>query len=151
MRRFKMFTAYFKLIVHSLRVGGNLLYGIWKLSKLKHAPISIFGSARLPKDHKYVIQARNLARMLIEHNIPVLTGGGPGIMEAVSCTISENLKDKDMLATIGISVKGLETEVVASNCDQVHMVMEYFFSRKWLLIHYSIGFAVFPGGGWYLG
>lgn len=146
MRRFKTFKAYLKLVTHGFKVGSNLIYGIWQLSKLKHPPISIFGSARLPMYNKYVVKARELARMLIENNIPVLTGGGPGIMEAVSCTVSENIKDKNMLASIGISVKGLETEVVASHCDQVHIVMEYFFSRKWLLINYSIGFAVFPGG-----
>lgn len=146
MKKLKLIKAYIKLVIHSIRVGYHLLRGIWQLSKLEHTPVSIFGSARLPLDNKYIEQARELARMLIEHDIPVLTGGGPGIMEAASCSVAHNIGNKKMIATIGISVKGLETEIVATQCDQVHIVMDYFFARKWLLIQYSVGFAVFPGG-----
>lgn len=124
----------------------NLLYGIWKISKLKYAPVTIFGGTKLKADSIYIKQAHAFARMLVDSNISVLTGGGPGIMEAANCgAIIE--KNKGIITTMGITVKGLDREADDFlKCAPEYIVMADFPARKWLLINYSIGFAVFPGG-----
>lgn len=121
----------------------NLLYGIWKISVLSSAPITIFGGTRLAADSIYMKKAADLARMIALHDIPVLTGGGPGIMEAANCG-AFGVRG-DVITTIGISVRGLE-DTNSVKCARKVIVMPNFAVRKWLLTHYSIGFAVFPGG-----
>jgi uncharacterized protein (TIGR00730 family) len=134
--------AYAHLAFHLGGAFFNLLVGIWKIARLPQAPVSIFGSARLAPDNPYMEQAHELAHMLANAGIPVLSGGGPGIMEAVNCGAMRT--GMTTTSTIGISVKGLDEQL---NCCAVrHIVTRYFFARKWLLIHYSIGFVIFPGG-----
>lgn len=89
-------------------------------------------------------KAHSLAQRLLEHNIPVITGGGPGIMEAANCGAYR--EGEKVITTMGIGVKGPGTLSKFNPCVQEHIVMDYFFARKWLLVQYSIGFAVFPGG-----
>ncbi len=136
--------AYATLIAHLARVFFQLLYGIWKLSKLKKAPVTIFGGTRLQSDSIYMKKAQELARMLASYDIPVLTGGGPGIMEAASCGAA--MRKGQIVTTIGIGVKGLNDPLPFNKCVKDTIQMDYFFARKWLLVKYSIGFAVFPGG-----
>lgn len=136
--------AYATLAAHLAKVFFQLLYGIWKLSKLKKAPITIFGGTRLKSDSIYMKKAQELASMLASYDIPVLTGGGPGIMEAASCGAAT--RKGQIVTTIGIGVKGLNDPLPFNRCVKDTIQMDYFFSRKWLLVKYSIGFAVFPGG-----
>ena len=82
---FRRIRALISLFFHMMRVIFQLLYGFWRVSKLENLLVSIFGSARIAEDQIYYRQAHDLARRFIEHDISVLTGGGPGIMEAVSC------------------------------------------------------------------
>jgi uncharacterized protein (TIGR00730 family) len=134
--------AYGHLAFHLLGAFFNLLKGIWKVARLPQAPVSIFGSGKLKPDNIYMQKAHELSHMFANAGIPVLSGGGPGIMEAVNCGAIDT--GMTSTTTIGISVKGLDEQL---NCCAVqHLVMKYFFSRKWLLIQYSIGFVVFPGG-----
>ncbi len=122
----------------------NTLYGVWHISRLSHAPITVFGGARLEHESIYMKKASELAQKLAYHGIPVLTGGGPGIMEAATCgALSTN---RHYLTTLGISVKGLEIERNPGLCKRNVIMMDSYAARKWLLIHYSIGFAIFPGG-----
>lgn len=122
----------------------NLLYGIFKLAKLKKAPVSIFGGTNWSLDSIYAYKASRLAHLLSKSNIPILTGGGPGIMQAASCgtIINDNSKE---IKNIGVSVQGI-TPITFNECVQSSILMNNFFSRKWLLISYSIGFVIFPGG-----
>ncbi len=136
--------AYFRIIRDLFKVFIHLLYGIWKLSHLKKQPVTIFGGARLKQDSLFMKQAAQLAQQLAEIGIPVLTGGGPGIMEAATCGISQGREN--IVATIGITVRGLEEGEERSKCYRHIIEMDNFSSRKWLLIRYSGGFAVFPGG-----
>ena len=133
--------AYARLIYQFAKLFGQLLYGIWRISRLSQAPVTVFGGTYLDVHSLYMQQARELARMLAHVHIPVLTGGGPGIMEAANCGATG--QDKDIISTMGISVQGLEDTNI---CAQNNLIMSNFGSRKWLLINYSAGFAVFPGG-----
>jgi uncharacterized protein (TIGR00730 family) len=143
-RTLRTIKAYLALTGHLARVLFQLLYGISKLSRLKKAPVTIFGGTRLNADSIYIKKAQELAGMLADNNIPVLTGGGPGIMEAASCGAA--MRQGKIVTTIGIGVKGLKEPLPFNKCVKETIEMDYFFSRKWLLVKYSVGFAVFPGG-----
>lgn len=140
----RMLRGYARLVWYLFRIFLNVLYGISKIAKLSHAPVTIFGGARLKPDSIYMKQASELAHRLAESGIPVLTGGGPGIMEAASCGAVKT--KKGVISTIGITVTGLAGSEPTSVCSPLVIVMDNYQSRKWLLINYSIGFAVFPGG-----
>ncbi len=135
--------AYFSLLRSLWRMSLHILRGVRQITHLERAPVTIFGGHLLKSGSIYMNQARDLARMLAEHGIPVLTGGGPGIMEAASCG-AVSVKSK-VITTIGISVEGLENEGERA-CKFNVIEMDNFSARKWLLIRYSRGFAVFPGG-----
>ncbi len=129
---------------HFLRVFWQIVYGAWRVSKLPHPIISIFGSSKLAQTDRYAHQANKVAALLVEQGISVLTGGGPGIMEAANCGAVLKGGDKSKITSIGIGVHGL-TEP-KNTCVQEYFTMDYFFARKWLLTQYSSGFIVFPGG-----
>jgi uncharacterized protein (TIGR00730 family) len=137
--------AFTYLFIHLSRVFGQLFYGVWKLSRLEYVPVTIFGGSRLEMDSIYARKAQALARKLAMSGVPVLSGGGPGIMEAANCGAYK--WQENIFSTMGITVKGLDSEGESVNkCAKNSLVLEYFFTRKWLLVHYSRGFAVFPGG-----
>jgi uncharacterized protein (TIGR00730 family) len=149
--RNKRMLEFFKNIGRSLKIGAHflkaslqLVYGAWKISALPQPIISIFGGSRLKKDSPYLQQAHILANMLIEQNISVITGGGPGIMEAASCGASH--AQPGIIRTMGIGVIGLKGEEKPNRYVRNALLMDYFFARKYLLINYSLGFVVFPGG-----
>jgi uncharacterized protein (TIGR00730 family) len=135
--------AYSRLMYQLAKLFGQLLYGIWRISKFSQAPVTVFGGTYLDKHSVYIRQAQELARMLSREQIPVLTGGGPGIMEAANCGAVGEKQDEEIISTMGITVQGLEETNI---CAKSNLVMRNFASRKWLLINYSAGFAVFPGG-----
>lgn len=146
MGKFNTVRAYFSLSLYLAKLFVQLLVGIWKLSRLKHAPVTVFGGTHLQQDSIYLQNAHTLAHKLLEHDVPVLTGGGPGIMEAANCGAVSSVQNTAIVTTVGISVKGLSREQEFNKCAQLQIVMDNFFSRKWLLVNYSVGFAIFPGG-----
>lgn len=121
----------------------QIVYGLWRLSKLTHPIITIFGGSKVQQDSEFARQATQLAQMLVDHDISVLTGGGPGIMQAANCGAVRTKKGE--IRSIGVGVKGLDENLI-NICAQEYIAMNYFFARKWLLTQYSVGFAVFPGG-----
>lgn len=134
--------ALFKSFWHLSKVLAQMLYGTWRVSKLDHPIVSIFGSARFKQDDPYAVQAAEIAKRILDANISVLTGGGPGIMEAASCAVLPVSANRG--ASIGIGVKGL-TEG-KNHCVGEYFELDYFFARKWLLTRFSKAYIVFPGG-----
>jgi uncharacterized protein (TIGR00730 family) len=126
-----------------LRVFLQIIYGAWRISKLSHPIVSIFGSAKMPQKDKYAQEANQIAAWLVEQEMSVLTGGGPGIMEAANCGAIRSLH-KHEVHSIGIGVRGLNEP--KNLCVEEYFELDYFFARKWLLTQYSVGFIVFPGG-----
>ncbi|MFT6765934.1 MAG: hypothetical protein ACJAZS_000830 [Alteromonas naphthalenivorans] len=116
--------------------------GAWRVSKLNQPVVTIFGGSKLEQSHSYAKQAHQLAELLVNHGVSVITGGGPGIMEAANCGAAENTTQA---RTIGITVRRLAREQLNS-CMNETIIVKHFFARKWLLTRYSKGFAVFPGG-----
>ncbi len=139
---FKRLGLCFSLGFKLIRVFFQLVYGAWKVSKLPYPIVSIFGGSRLPQYDVYAKQADQVGQWLVEHDISVLTGGGPGIMEAASCGAIRTNGGKGK--SMGIGVRDLGEG--KNPCVEEYFQLDYFFARKWLLTRYSVGFIVFPGG-----
>lgn len=123
------------------RVMSEFVKGFDKLSKIGPC-VSIFGSARTKDSNKYYVMAEEIAQKLVKHGYGVITGGGPGIMEA---------GNKGAFTAGGKSV-GLNIELPFEQFNNVYIDkdklinFDYFFVRKVMFIKYAQGFVVMPGG-----
>lgn len=127
----------------SLKAAIQMSYGIYKLWLLRQPIVAVFGGKGAYEEGKYAQWAQQVGQACVEHDMSVITGGGPGIMAAANCGASKVAKAKGRW-TLGIGVKGVD-ESFDNTCAPVIMV-DYFFVRKWLLTRYSCGFILFPGG-----
>ena len=103
--------------------------------------VTIFGSARSDKDNLYYKQAEKLASILADRGFNIITGGGPGIMEAANKGASKNPK----IESIGLNID-LAFEQISNPYTTKKLNFDYFFSRKVMLVKYSIAYVIFPGG-----
>jgi len=102
--------------------------------------ITIFGSARLPETDPVYAAARETARLLGEAGFTIITGGGPGVMEAA------NRGAQDAGAqSVGLNIE-LPHEQEPNPYQDLSLTFEHFFARKVCFVRYAIGFIVFPGG-----
>ncbi len=139
---FKRFRLCCQTFFQWIRVLWQLLYGVWRVAKLPRPIVSIFGGARITGDDIYFRKAHELGQRLVELDISVLTGGGPGIMEAASCGAIVPKAGQARMMGIGVTDLG----EAANPCVQEYFELNYFFARKWLLTRFSSAFVVFPGG-----
>lgn len=102
--------------------------------------VTVFGSARFAEDHPYYVLARKLGRRLAEEGYTVLTGGGPGIMEAANRGAKEGGG-----VSVGCNIKLPHEQDPNPYLDRF-VEFEYFFVRKVMLVKYSRGFVLMPGG-----
>ena len=109
------------------------------LSQLGPA-VTIFGSARTPSSDPYYQAAIAIAKGLAKHNFAVVTGGGPGIMEAANKGAAE-AKGK----SVGLNIE-LPHEQKGNRYANMPINFHYFFSRKVCFVKYSMGFIFMPGG-----
>jgi uncharacterized protein (TIGR00730 family) len=123
----------------SLRIMGEFVEGFDALADLGPA-VSVFGSARLPDDDPSYAQAEELGRKLAERGITVITGGGPGIMEAAN----KGAKDAGG-ESVGLAIELPHEQAVNPYCTRV-LNFRYFFVRKTMFVKYAQGFVIFPGG-----
>ncbi|GAA0720395.1 TIGR00730 family Rossman fold protein [Aquimarina litoralis] len=123
------------------KIMGEFVNGFEKMSKIGPC-VSIFGSARTKTDNKYYQLAVDVAQKIVEHGYGVITGGGPGIMEA---------GNKGAHLGGGTSV-GLNIDLPFEQHDNPYidsdksLDFDYFFVRKVMFVKYSQGFVVMPGG-----
>jgi len=123
------------------KIMGEFVNGYEKLSRIGPC-ISIFGSARTKPDNKYYQLAVNIAQRIVEAGYGIITGGGPGIMEA---------GNKGAHLAGGTSV-GLNIDLPFEQHDNPYidsdksLDFDYFFVRKVMFVKYSQGFVVMPGG-----
>jgi uncharacterized protein (TIGR00730 family) len=122
-----------------LRIQGEFVHGINALAEVG-AAVSVFGSARFPADHAMYEQARAMGRALAEAGFAVITGGGPGIMEAAN---------RGAFEAGGHSI-GCNIELPFEQSENAYTTLainfRYFFIRKTMFVKYSNGFVIFPGG-----
>lgn len=123
------------------KIMSEFVEGFEKLAKIGPC-VSVFGSARTPRDHEYYKIAEEIAAKLVRHGYGVITGGGPGIMEA---------GNKGAHSEGGKSV-GLNIVLPFEQFNNIYidrdklLTFDYFFVRKVLFIRYAQGFVVLPGG-----
>ena len=121
------------------RVDEELRRGFGTLAKVGKA-VSVFGSARTPESDPMYEAARDLARRLGEEGFAVITGGGPGIMEAANRGAQEA-----GVPSIGLGID-LPEEQALNEWVDVPLEFHYFFTRKVMFVRYASAFVVFPGG-----
>lgn len=121
------------------RIMSEFVDGFEFLSKLGRT-VTIFGSARMPEDNPYYGLARTLARRLAEENFTVVTGGGPGIMEAGNRGATEGGG-----LSVGLNIE-LPLEQQFNPYVRQGMGFHYFFSRKFMLDFSALAYVYFPGG-----
>ena len=102
--------------------------------------VTVFGSARMSPRDPYYLAAVELAKGLAKHNLAIITGGGPGIMEAANRGASV-VKGK----SVGLNIE-LPNEQKGNRFANVPIHFHYFFSRKVCFVKYSIAFVFMPGG-----
>jgi uncharacterized protein (TIGR00730 family) len=122
-----------------LRIQAEFVEGFGALAELGPA-IGVFGSSRTPHDDPYYAKGVDVGRRLVEAGFAVITGGGPGAMEAANRGASE---------AGGVSVGlGIELPFEEGVNDHVNLGVNfrYFFARKTMFVKYSQGFIVLPGG-----
>jgi len=121
------------------RVLAEMVEGFEKLSNIVPA-VTVFGSARAKPNSKYYKLAREITGTLAEYGISTLTGGGPGIMEAANRGAYEKGGK-----SIGCNIE-LPLEQKPNRYCKTIVSFHYFFIRKVMLVKYSSGFLIFPGG-----
>ncbi|MBC8034843.1 MAG: TIGR00730 family Rossman fold protein [Chitinophagaceae bacterium] len=102
--------------------------------------ITVFGSARFKEDHPYYAAAREFGKRIAAIGFTTMTGGGPGIMEAANRGAFESGG-----YSVGLNIQ-LPFEQYANPFVQQSVTFEHFFVRKTLLVKYSYGFIIMPGG-----
>jgi len=121
------------------RIMSEFVEGFETMSHIGPA-VSIFGSARTPRSDPDYRRARKLASMLAEKGLAVITGGGPGIMEAA------NRGAHDVRGTsVGLNIT-LPLEQSANPWADVRLDFRYFFARLVMFVKYACAFVCFPGG-----
>lgn len=109
------------------------------LSKIGPA-VTIFGSARIPATDPYYKRTAELGEKLAKQQLAVITGGGPGVMEAANRGAA-----KGKGTSVGLNIE-LPHEQHGNRYANVPMHFHYFFSRKVCFVKYSVGFVFMPGG-----
>ncbi|HEX9635829.1 MAG TPA: TIGR00730 family Rossman fold protein [Candidatus Limnocylindria bacterium] len=123
----------------TLRIMGEFVEGFDALADVGPA-VSIFGSARVGRRNRYYGAARRLAAALAREGFAIITGGGPGIMEAAN----RGAQDGGGLS-IGCNIE-LPFEQGLNEYVDLGMEFRYFFVRKTMFVKYAGGFVIFPGG-----
>ena len=122
-----------------LRIQAEFVEGFGGLAELPRA-VTVFGSARTPRDHPEYALGRELGGALAEAGFAVITGGGPGVMEAANRGCSEAGG-----FSVGLGIE-LPFEQGLNDWVDVGINFRYFFARKTMFVKYSQAFVCLPGG-----
>ncbi len=122
-----------------LRIQSELVDGIEKLIKLGGA-VTVFGSARIQSGEPYYEEAVKLGELLAQENLAVITGGGPGLMEAANRG-AFNQKGE----SVGLNIT-LPLEQKPNPYHDISLSFRYFFVRKFMFVKHAVGFVILPGG-----
>ena len=122
-----------------LRIQSEFVEGFGALAELGPA-IGVFGSARTAPDHRYYALAEEVGAKLVQAGFAVITGGGPGAMEAANKGASEAGG-----VSVGLGIE-LPFETGLNRWVDKGINFRYFFARKTMFVKYAQGFVVLPGG-----
>jgi len=121
-------------------IASEFLGGFQKVLEIDRPAVTIFGSARVDEDHPAYVQARETARLFAEAGFAVVTGGGPGVMEAANrgCTEGGGL-------SVGFNITLPHEQGLNAYCE-IEMTFKHFYARKTMFVKAAEGFVIFPGG-----
>lgn len=122
-----------------MRIQAEFVEAFGALSELGPA-VSVFGSARTPREHPEYLRAQRIGTLLVEAGYAVITGGGPGIMEAANRGAFEAEG-----RSVGLAIE-LPHEQMVNQYVDLAVNFRYFFARKTMFLKYSQGFIALPGG-----
>lgn len=113
--------------------------GFAKMARVERA-VSVFGSARTPRDHPDYAFARKTCARIGEDGYAIITGGGPGIMEAAN----RGARDAGV-TSVGLNIE-LPHEQLPNAYQDISLRFKHFFARKTMFVRYAQAFVAFPGG-----
>lgn len=122
------------------RMADEIDMGFRKLATIRGHGVSVFGSARTPEDDPQYATARDVGRRLGEAGFAVITGGGPGAMEAAN----RGAQDAGALS-VGLGIELPHEQGINPYVD-LALEFHYFFARKIMFVRYARAFVVLPGG-----
>ena len=123
------------------KIMGEFVEGYEKLSAIGPC-ISIFGSARTNSNHKYYKLTEDISKAIVERGYGIISGGGPGIMEAANKGAS-SVKGKSVGLCINLPFEDTNNKYIDKDKQ---LKFDYFFVRKVMFVKYAQGFIVMPGG-----
>ena len=128
------------LRVRSQEIGKEFLNGFECVEKIDRPAVSCFGSARAPEGSRAYELARETAHLFAEAGWAVVTGGGPGVMEAANrgCREAGGL-------SVGFGIE-LPHEQSMNEYIDLGLIFDHFYARKTMFVKAAEGFCVFPGG-----
>ena len=121
-------------------IASEFLGGFQKVLEIDRPAVSIFGSARVAEDSASYRNARETARLFAQAHFAVVTGGGPGVMEAAN----RGCKDGGGLS-VGFNIE-LPHEQGPNPYLDIEMTFKHFYARKTMFVKAAEGFVIFPGG-----
>lgn len=124
----------------TFRIMAEMVEALEKLNHLSMNCISIFGSARATPDMQVYKDAEKIAGMLVKKGFGIITGGGPGIMEAANKGASEAGGE-----SVGLHIE-LPHEQGCNAYVKTRCNFNYFFIRKFMFVKYAMAYVVMPGG-----
>jgi len=125
---------------HVARIADEFFEGFEAVSMLAKPAVTIFGSARVEEEHPYYSAAVDLGRRFAEAGFTVVTGGGPGLMEAANRGAREGGG-----LSVGFNIE-LPHEQDANPYLDVSLTFRHFYARKTMFVKAAEGFVIFPGG-----
>jgi len=121
------------------RIMSEFVEGFETLSEIGHA-VTIFGSSRIKRGDELYKKTEHLARLLVKNNFAIITGGGPGLMEAANKGAAD-AKGK----SVGLNID-LPMEQKPNPYSNINLNFRYFFIRKVMFVKYALAYVIMPGG-----
>jgi hypothetical protein len=125
---------------HAARIGMEFLQGFEAVERIRRPAITVFGSARIGEDDPVYADAREVGRLLAQAGFSVVTGGGPGVMEAAN----RGARDGGGLS-VGFNIE-LPHEQHENPYLDLNLTFDHFYARKTMFVMAAEGFVIFPGG-----
>jgi uncharacterized protein (TIGR00730 family) len=121
-------------------IASEFLSGFQAVQRIDRPAVSIFGSARVQEGSETYEQARRTAAAFAEAGFAVVTGGGPGVMEAAN----RGCQEADGLS-VGFNIELPHEQGINPYCD-IALTFSHFYARKTMFVKAAEGFVIFPGG-----
>jgi uncharacterized protein (TIGR00730 family) len=125
---------------HAVRIGEEFLQGFKAVERIGRPAITVFGSARVREGHPAYAAAREAGRQLAEAGFAIVTGGGPGVMEAANRGAQEAGG-----VSVGFNIE-LPHEQGSNPYVDIGVTFGHFYVRKTMFVKAAEGFLIFPGG-----